>query len=79
MMKLLCIIAAAMALVVASSTAMAEPKKRSVSNKTTLRMKSPQPSNSVTPEDLQKAPTYEDRLRIYNELKRQGWFKADKA
>ena len=44
-MKLLCIIAAAMALVVAS----------------------------------QKAPTYEDRLRIYNELKRQGWFKADKA
>jgi len=78
-MKLLCIIAAAVALVVASSTAMAEPKKQSVSNKATHRMKSPQPSNSVTPEDLQKAPTSEDRLRIFNELKRQGWFKADKA
>jgi hypothetical protein len=79
MMKLLCIIAAAVALVVASSTAMAEPKKQSVSNKATHRMKSPQPSNRVTPEDLQKAPTSEDRLRIFNELKRQGWFKADKA
>jgi len=31
MMKLLCIIAAAIALAVASSTAMAEPKKQSVS------------------------------------------------
>jgi hypothetical protein len=79
MMKLLCIIAAAVALVVASSTAMAEPKKQSVSNKATHRMKPPQPSNRVTPEDLQKAPTSEDRLRIFNELKRQGWFKADKA
>jgi ribulose kinase len=69
MMKLLCIIAAAMALVVASSTAMAEPKKRSVSNKATHRMKSPQPSNRV--------PTYEDRLREYYEL--QGWYKEDKA
>ena len=41
MKKLLCIIAAAMALIVASSTAMAEPKKRSVSDKATHRMKSP--------------------------------------
>ena len=70
-MILLRIIAAAMALVVASSTAMAEPKKRSVSNKATHRMKPPQPSNRV--------PTYEDRLREYYELKRQGWYKEDKA
>jgi ribulose kinase len=70
MMKLFCIIAAAMALVVASSTAMAEPKKRSVSNKATQRMKSPQPS---------RVPTYDDRLREYYELKRQGWYKEDKA
>ena len=40
MKKLLCIIAAAMALIVASSTAMAEPKKRSLSDKATHRMKS---------------------------------------
>ena len=51
-MKLLCIIAAAMTFVVASSAAMAEPKKRSVSNKATQRMKSPQPSNRI--------PTYEE-------------------
>jgi hypothetical protein len=57
--------AAAMALVVASTTAMAEPKKPSVSNKTTHRVKSAQPSNRV--------PTYEDRLKEYYELKRQGW------
>jgi hypothetical protein len=69
--KLLCIISAAAALVVASGTAMAEAKKRSVSNKATHRMKSPQPFNRV--------PTYEDRLREYYELKRQGWYKEDKA
>jgi ribulose kinase len=69
MKKLLCIVAAAMALIVASSTAMAEPKKRS--DKATHRMKSPQPSKRV--------PTYEDRLREYQELKRQGWYKEDKA
>ena len=69
MKKLFCIIAAAMALIVASSTAMAEPKKRS--DKSTHRMKSPQPSYRV--------PTYEDRLREYQELKRQGWYKEDKA
>ncbi|MGA8624131.1 MAG: hypothetical protein WB686_05245 [Pseudolabrys sp.] len=70
-MKLLCIIAAAMTFVVASSAGMAEPKKRSVSNKATHRMKSPQHSNRI--------PTYEDRLREYYELKRQGWYKEDKA
>jgi hypothetical protein len=69
--KLLCIISAAAALVVASGAAMAEPKKRSVSNKATHRMKSPQLFNRV--------PTYEDRLREYYELKRQGWYKEDKA
>src|SRR5512143_2864400 len=41
MKKLLCIIASAMALIVASSTVMAEPKKRSASDKATHRMKSP--------------------------------------
>ena len=70
-MKLLSIIAAGMALVVASTTTMAEPKKPSLSNKATHRVKSPQPSNRV--------PTYEDRLREYYELKRQGWYKEDKA
>jgi len=70
-MKLLFIIAAAMVPVVASTTAMAEPKKPSVSNKTTHRVKLPQPSNRV--------PAYEDRLREYYELKRQGWYKEDKA
>jgi hypothetical protein len=66
MKKLLCIIAAAMALIVASSTAMAEPKKRSLSDKATHRMKSPQPPTNPT-------------FREYEELKRQGWYKADKA
>jgi hypothetical protein len=70
-MKLLSIIAAVMALVVASTTTMAEPKKPPLSNKATHRVKSPQPSNRV--------PTYEDRLREYYELKRQGWYKEDKA
>ena len=70
-MKLLDIIAAAMASVIASTTTMAEPKKPSLSNKATHRMKSPQPSNRV--------PTYKDKLREYYELKRQGWYKEDKA
>ena len=70
-MKLLSIVAAVMALIVASTTTMAEPKKPSLSNKATHRVKSPQPSNRV--------PTYEDRLREYYELKRQGWYKDDKA
>jgi hypothetical protein len=74
-MKLFCIIAAAMALVVASSTAMAEPKKRSVSNNATHRMKSSQPPNSPTFREPPNNPTF----REYEELKRQGWYKADRA
>jgi len=67
-MKLLYIIATAMALAVASTTTMAEPKKLSSSdNAAHNRVKSPQ------------LPTYEDRLREYYELKRQGWYKEDKA
>ena len=74
-MKPLCIIAAAMALVVASSTAMAEPKKRSVSDKATHRMKSPQ----SVPAPLRKWPPDNPTPREYEELKREGWYKADKA
>ena len=72
MMKPLCIIAAAMALVVASSTAMAEPKKRSVSDKATHRMKS-------VPAPLRQWPPNNPTFREYEELKREGWYKADKA
>jgi hypothetical protein len=71
MKKLLCIIAAAMALVVASSTTMAEPKKRSVSNKATHRMKSPQ----AVPAPLRQWPPNNPTFRDYDELKRQGWYK----
>jgi hypothetical protein len=72
MMKPLCIIAAAMALVVASSTAMAEPKKRSVSDKATHRMKS-------GPAPLRQWPPNNPTSREYEELKRQGWYKADRV
>jgi hypothetical protein len=72
MMKPLCIIAAAIALVVASSTAMAEPKKRSVSDKATHRMKS-------VPAPLRQWPPDNPTPREYEELKREGWYKADKA
>jgi len=72
MMKPLCIIAAAMALVVSSSTAMAEPKKRSVSDKSTHRMKS-------APAPLRQWPPNNPTFREYEELKREGWYKADKA
>jgi hypothetical protein len=72
MMNPLCIIAAAMALVVASSTAMAEPKKRSVSDKATHRMKS-------VPAPLRQWPPNNPTPREYEELKREGWYKADKA
>ena len=68
----LCIIAAAMALVVASSTAMAEPKKRSVSDKATDRMRS-------APAPLRQWPPNNPTPREYEELKREGWYKADKA
>jgi hypothetical protein len=68
MKKLLFIIAAAMALVVAS-TAMAETKKRS--DNATHRMKSPVPLRQWPPNN----PTYEE----YLELKREGWYKEDKS
>jgi len=70
-MKPLCIIAAAMALVVAPSTAMAQPK-RSVSDKATHRMKS-------VPAPLRQWPPDNPTPREYEELKREGWYKADKV
>jgi hypothetical protein len=66
MKKLLCIIAAAMALIVASSAAIAEPKKR---------MKSPRSE----PAPLRQWPPNNPTPREYEELKREGWYKADKA
>jgi hypothetical protein len=72
-MKLLCIIAAAMALVVASSTAMAAPKKQS--DKATHRMKSPQ----SVPAPTRKWPPDNPTPSEYEQLKREGWYKADKA
>jgi hypothetical protein len=74
-MKLLCIIAAGMALIVASSTAIAAPKKQSLPDKVTHRMKSPQP----VPTPLRQSPPNNPTFREYEELKRQGWYKADKA
>ena len=68
-MKPLCIIAAAMVLVVASSTARAEPKKRSVSDKAT----------KTVPAPLRQWPPNNPTFREYEELKREGWYKADKA
>src|SRR5262245_31786948 len=75
MMKLLCIIAAAMALVVASSAAMAAPKKQSLSDKATHRMKSPR----SVPAPPRQWPPNNPTLQEYYELKRQGWYKEDKA
>jgi hypothetical protein len=75
MMKPLCIIAAAMALVVASSTAMAAPKKQSLSDKATHRMQSPQ----SVPAPRRQWPPDNPTPREYEELKREGWYKADKA
>jgi hypothetical protein len=72
-MKLLCIIAAATALIVASSTAMAAPKKQSLSDKATHRMKSPRSVPAPPRQWPPNNPTYEE----YLELKRQGWYKAD--
>ena len=74
-MKLLCIIAAGMALIVASSTAIAAPKKQSLSDKVTHRMKPPQ----AVPAPLRQSPPNNPTFREYEELKRQGWYKADKA
>ncbi|HET7382588.1 MAG TPA: hypothetical protein VFJ59_08390 [Pseudolabrys sp.] len=72
MMKQISIIAAAMALTVASSTAMAEPQKRSAFDKATNRAKALRPSKTVP-------NSYEDKLREYEELKRQGWYKIDSS
>jgi hypothetical protein len=69
MMKQTSIIAAALALAVASSTAMAEPPKRSVVDKAT---KSPRHSKPVP-------NSYEERLRQYEKDKRDGWYKEDRA
>jgi hypothetical protein len=74
MKKLLWIIAA-MALIVASSTAMAAPKKRSLSDKATHRMKSPR----SVPAPLRQWPPNNPTFREYEELKREGWYKEDKA
>jgi len=75
-LKPLCIIAAAMALVVASSsTTMAAPKKQSSSDKATHRMKSPQ----SVPAPLRQWPPNNPTPKEYEELKREGWYKADKA
>jgi hypothetical protein len=74
MKKLLRIIAAAMALIVVSSMAMAEPKKRS-SSEATHRMKSPR----SVPAPLRQWPPNNPTFREYEELKREGWYKADKA
>jgi hypothetical protein len=74
MKKPLYIIAAAMAFIVASSTAMAEPKKRSP-NKATHRMTSPR----SVPAPLRQWPPNNPTFREYEELKRQGWYKEDKA
>ena len=68
MKKLLCIIAAAMALIVAASTAMAEPKS-------THRMKSPRSA----PAPLRQSPPTNPTFEEYQELKRQGWYKEDRS
>jgi hypothetical protein len=75
MMKLHCITAAAMTLVVASSPAMAAPKKQSLSDKATHHMKSPRSA----PAPPRQWPPNNPTFREYEELKRQGWYKADKA
>ena len=74
MKKLLRIIAAAMALIVASSTAMAAPKKRSLSDET-HRMKPPRSE----PAPLRQWPPNNPTPSEYEELKRQGWYKADRV
>jgi len=55
--------------------AMAEPKKRSLSDKATHRMKSPR----SVPAPLRQWPPNNPTFREYEELKRQGWYKEDKA
>ena len=75
MKKLLCIIAAAMALILALSTAMAAPKKQSLSDKATHRIKSPQSVPAPLRQWPPNNPTYEECLK----RKREGWYKEDKA
>ena len=74
-MRPLCIIAADMALVVASSAAMAAPKTRSLSDKATHRTNPP----SSVPTPRRQWPPNNPTPREYEELKRQGWYKEDKA
>ena len=74
-MKLLCIIAAVITLIVASSTAMAAPKKQSLSDEATHRMKSPQ----SVPAPRRQWPPDNPTPSEYEQLKREGWYKADKA
>ena len=74
-MKLLCIITAVMALIVASSTAMAAAKKQSLSDEATHRMKSPR----SVPAPPRQWPPNNPTFREYEELKRQGWYEEDKA
>ncbi len=74
-MKLRCVIATAMALVVASSAAMAAPKKRSLSDKAAHHVKSPRSA----PAPVRQWPPNNPTPKEYEELKREGWYKADKA
>ena len=74
MKKLLRIIAAAMALIVASSTAMAEPKNGLYLMKL-IGMKPPRSEPAPLPQWPPNNPTPSE----YEELKRQGWYKADRV
>jgi hypothetical protein len=69
MMKQTSIIAAALALAVASSTALAGAPKRSVVDKATKSSRHSKPVPN----------SYEERLRQYEKDKRDGWYKIDKA
>ena len=70
-MRLLCIIAAAMALVVASNAAIAAPKK----HKATHRMNSP----SSAPAPRRQWPPNNPTPQEYEELLREGWYKRDSS
>jgi hypothetical protein len=50
-------------------------KKRPLSDKATHRMKSPR----SVPAPLRQCPPNNPTFREYEELKRQGWYKEDKA
>ncbi len=69
MMKKISIIVTTLALAVAPSTAMAKTPKRHTSNP---------PKSSRVFKKVPNSP-YEDRLRQYEEDKRKGWYKVDKA